>query len=339
MKKTSILVMLILLTLACDLFSRQPTPPFETPTARVEIIYLPPKDMNLQPGEISELLETEVENPTEQPLLSEATEQDQRAFENVDQDIRVESNIILVPRRTTRSPGEIFDQVIPQRLPEAQRTGQLINCLLGEECQIISILAPCGPGYVLVAIRNNVITFIIGCGRGMTEELALRIGGIIDGRIIAPLESTHVVQLTPAGLLTPTSIATDTPDAFSPTLTFESSPSFMNSTTICTCDSCNGSRWRITISFGEAGNLSGDLFELSRDAEYPFLSFSGERQSFSGERTQPSNCENQVTWKFDGKFISDYQIEATMQVVFTAGNCAMDNCNGVYSFTFEPAEP
>lgn len=354
MKKTSALAVLILPTLACSLFSRPPAPALatptaglDTPTARVELVYRSPKDMNLQPGEISELTETEVENPAEQPLLSEATEQDQRAFENIDQDIHVESSVILVPTRTTRSPGEIFDQVIVQRLPGAQRTGQLSDCRLGEECQVIPILAPCGPGYVLVAIRHNVITFIIGCGRGMTEELALRIGGIIDGHITAPLEPTRSVPRTPTSQPAPTIVpgpalpraVTAAPGAAAPALTYEGTASYTPSTTTCTCDSCDGSRWRLVLSFDAAGNLSGDLMMLPGDAGSPLLSFSGTRQSFSGEHTQPSNCANQVTWKFAAHFTGDRTIQATLQVIFTAGDCAMHNCNGVYTITFEQAGP
>jgi len=164
-----------------------PTEPADTPTARVEVIYRLPEEMNLHPQDVPELTETEVEQPAQEPLLPEAVDQDQVAYSDPDQDINIESNVIMVPGKTVRTPEEIADVIIKKRRPDCKWIdGDGGICNIGERCHRKKISCGCGAGLVTVIIRSNIIVIIIGCGRGVKADLIDRIGGKIDDRIKAP---------------------------------------------------------------------------------------------------------------------------------------------------------
>jgi hypothetical protein len=174
-----------------------PTAPGVTPTARVEIIYRLPSEMNLQPQDVPELTETQVEQPAQEPLLPEAIDQSQRAYNNPSQDTNIESNVIMVPGRTVRTPDEIADVIIKKRRPDCKWIGDDEGtCNIGERCKRKRISCGCGSGLVIIVIRSNIIAVVIGCGRGVKTDLIDRIGGIIDGRIKAPARPKVTVPPT-----------------------------------------------------------------------------------------------------------------------------------------------
>ena len=65
-----------------------------------ELVYRSTRDINLQPQDVPDLTEAAVDNPPNGPLLPEAVEQNQRVYVNAFQQIYIESNVIMVPKRT-----------------------------------------------------------------------------------------------------------------------------------------------------------------------------------------------------------------------------------------------
>lgn len=205
----SLLVALVFSSLTACAPRSTPLPPApDTPTPQQVIIFRSPRDMNLQTGEVPDLQETPVENPAAEPLLPEAIDQDQRAFVNIDLDIHIESNVIMVPEQTTRSDDDLYEQVVIPRRPGVQRQGKDEGCELGERCRIIYIIDPgCGPGLVLIVLRGNMITVLIGCGRGADRDRITRAGAKIDEHIQAPPRPEEIALATAAPQRTQTQAA------------------------------------------------------------------------------------------------------------------------------------
>ena len=158
-----------------DLFI-QPTPvaytatptTFITPTP--EVVYKSPAEMNLRPGDIPSLQPTDVQSPDANPLIPNATAQDQVAFKSSTKDISIESNVYLLPSVTQMTTSDIYALVVPKRRPNSQKAGSEKTVKIGDNATIIQITNSCGNGYVLILEQNNVVAVIIGCGRGLDEN-------------------------------------------------------------------------------------------------------------------------------------------------------------------------
>lgn len=192
MKIKLLLLMAVILSLGCSALS---LPFMATPIP--EIIYKAPTDMNLRPGDIPGLQSTELQNPASEPLLPEATAQNQRAFEDITQDITIETDVIVVPEKTTRALDEIYNVVIPKRRPSAQKSTEETPVKIGDQGELFKISDDCGPGYILIATRNNVIFAIIGCGSEIDPSYIQQIGLLIDGYITGTVVSCSQLGLTP----------------------------------------------------------------------------------------------------------------------------------------------
>ena len=205
MKKHFLLATIVLIALACSSISLPigftPTPvytptPISTPTPIV--IFKSPAEMNLQPGDISNLVPADVVSPDDTPLLPDATNQNQRAFKSASEDIFIESDVYLMPTISQYSISAIYDFVVPKRRPGAKRTGSEQPANIGNQSTIIQITASCGPGYVLISKQSNVIVVIIGCGQAVNPSLITQIGRVVDHRLTvsAAVECTKL-NLTP----------------------------------------------------------------------------------------------------------------------------------------------
>lgn len=162
--------------------SASPTQITYTPTAT--IVYKSPVEMNLQPNDIPSLAITNVQNSTAESIIPEATDQSQLIFTNEDNTDYIESNVIIVPTKTTRTPSELFDLAVSNRHPTIKKTSDEQSVKeIGEQAYLFETSDDCGSGYVLIAIRSNVITIAIGCGADITTDLMAQIGKIIDRRI------------------------------------------------------------------------------------------------------------------------------------------------------------
>jgi len=177
-----------------DLFI-QPTPIaytgtptiFITPTTFITptpvVVYKLPAEMNLQPGDIPSLQSTDVQSPDANPLIPNATAQDQVTFKSTTKDISIESNVYLLPSATQMTTADIYDLVVPKRRPNSQKAGSETPVKIGDNATIIQITDSCGNGYVLILEQNNVVVVIIGCGHDLDENLITQSGTIIDNHI------------------------------------------------------------------------------------------------------------------------------------------------------------
>ncbi len=220
MNRSQIFFFLAILTIFSTLPGCQFEKPSETPTIRVEMVFRSPRDINLQPEDVPDLQEVPVENPAQEPLIPEVIDQDQRAYVNVDQDINIESNVIMVPEQTSRTNDELYNLVVIPRRTSIQRQGKDETCDLGERCRLLPIVdSVCGPGWVATTVRNNIIIVIFACGRGVDKERIIRLGKYIDDRIKAPPSHEEIALATQAMLTTQTEAANATLTAIGITLT------------------------------------------------------------------------------------------------------------------------
>ena len=188
---TSLLIFVIgcsTLSLPLNAISPQATP---TP----QVIYKSPTEMNLRPGDIPELKAENIENPSPEPLLPEATDQNQRKFTGENINVTVETNIILLPGKTNRTITEIYDTVIPKRRPTLQKISEE-TVAVGEQAVLFKTLDDCGTGFVLISERSNIIFILIGCGSGITSDFIISIGNKIDSHITNKVAECSQLGLT-----------------------------------------------------------------------------------------------------------------------------------------------
>jgi hypothetical protein len=152
-----------------------------TPT--VTVIYKSPAEMNLQPGDIPDLNMTYVQNPSAEPFIPEATNQSQLAYTNDTSTNYIETNVLITPAKTNRTPVELFDLTVEKRRPSIQKVSSELPLQIGEQAFIYETNDECGPGYVLIVIRSNIITVVIACGENVNLALVEKIGTRIDNNI------------------------------------------------------------------------------------------------------------------------------------------------------------
>jgi hypothetical protein len=155
-----------------------------------------PQDMNLQPEDVPELSERPVANPSSDLLLPEALGQDQRLYTSQTQDLRIESNLIMLPERTTRAPSELLEEVVRQRRPAAQPANGNEPITVGKFALLWESRALCrsgqGPGLSLVLIRRNAVAVLLGCGSDVTQDYMVRLARSVDSHIAAPADRHEV---------------------------------------------------------------------------------------------------------------------------------------------------
>ena len=183
MKKNLLVILIGITILACSLS------PSASPTQSVDVVFRSPRDMNLQPRDVPDLEEVPVEEPSDVALLPEAIDQDQRAYISVEQNIYIESSVIMVPERTTRQPREVADEIIKYRNSRMRISGSERSSSVGEKAIIIGITGYCSSkysdGFILVFYRNNIIVVIIACGN-VDEEYVRFIAAKIENNVKAP---------------------------------------------------------------------------------------------------------------------------------------------------------
>jgi hypothetical protein len=166
------------------------TAPFAGPAPAPEVAFRMPRDMNLQPQDVPGLMESPVENPASDLMLPEALGQDQRFYTSRTQDIRIESNFILLPEPTGREPSELLEEVLHHRQPAAILEAEENPIALGAMGWLWRIQGLCSPGQgtglSLVVIRQNVAAVLLGCGSGATQDYMQSLGKAIEARVTAP---------------------------------------------------------------------------------------------------------------------------------------------------------
>jgi hypothetical protein len=160
-----------------------PEPTQVIPTATPMIIYKSPKEMNLREGEIPDLMSETIENPDETPLLPEATDQNQRAFKDVNKNTKIETNVYMLPSTPQRSLSEVYDLVVTERRPNFTKTGYDKVLSFSDAGILIQGSDTCGSSYVLIFYRSNIVNVILGCGDDLSENLMIEIASTIDGHI------------------------------------------------------------------------------------------------------------------------------------------------------------
>lgn len=217
MNKKLLFPLLVVLLLACNIAS-----PFTAATPITQVVFRSPRDMNLQPQDVPDLKETNVENPAAEPLLPEAIDQDQRIYISITQNIYIESYAIMVPERTHRKPREIFDEVVRKRHPKAEVVNTETPVSIGNSGSLIIINNYCASDYnaglILIIIRDNMVIVLIGCGSDVTQDYVVRLGEIVDGHIISPpqpheIASSDILTTTPENEIVPSDILTTTPES------------------------------------------------------------------------------------------------------------------------------
>lgn len=164
--------------------------------------------MNLQPQDVPDLQETPVEEPASAALLPEAIDQDQRAYVDVEQNVYIESSVIMVPERTIREPSDVAKEIVRYRNPRLQliNSGRVI--VLAEKAIIIGIIGYCSAnydsGYILVFHRNNVVVVLFACGKNLGEDYVIRLAKKIDGNVIkSPTKEEIAIRETEQAVPTP----------------------------------------------------------------------------------------------------------------------------------------
>lgn len=123
MNKKVFLVALTMILVACRVFSPKavetPVPEnIETPTPQV--IYRSPRDMNLQPQDVPDLVEVPIDYLAEVPLLENTIDQDQRAYVYPGKDYYLESNAIMLLDVPTNAPQQLAEEILYNRQPNTR---------------------------------------------------------------------------------------------------------------------------------------------------------------------------------------------------------------------------
>lgn len=137
------------------------------------------------------------------------------------------------------------------------------------------------------------------------------------------------LSYTPPAIPTPTLKPVSTSTQASEIITFRGSASYQNSTTICTCEGCDGTMFVAAVSIIN-GNVTGTL----SGAKGPFFQISGNLNSITGEnKSGPNNCNSYCTDTLTAKIVNSNQFVGTITTACTPGDCQFNNCVGTYTFS------
>jgi hypothetical protein len=140
------------------------------------------------------------------------------------------------------------------------------------------------------------------------------------------------LSYSPSVKPTPTPVSKPIPTSTqaSMIITFRGPAGYQNSTTICTCESCDGTTFLATININSDGSITGTL----SGNKGPYFQINGTINSISGNHESgPNNCNAYCTDTVTAKIIDSNRLEGTITTTCTPGNCQFDNCVGTYTFS------
>jgi hypothetical protein len=170
-------------------------------SALIEILYMPMR-MNFRVSDLPDFMTHEVMQPQISNVVTERIARDQRAYFyhwGTQSPAIIETYIIILKPGTGLTVPAMYDVVLAHERSNFSKQSET-PITLGKQDQAIlyQITADeCNPGYGLVAMRGDVVSFVLGCGQIVTPDLMQQIGLKMDEHITDSAKSCAELGLTP----------------------------------------------------------------------------------------------------------------------------------------------